>query len=68
VAPAFVPIFAAHERSRPPHPAARWLLGDLQGRLSQPALHQVAAVSLSKPDPGSDARRDPKAVAVLQKR
>jgi DNA-binding transcriptional LysR family regulator len=68
VAPGFVPIFAAHERSRPPRPAARWLLGDLQGRLSQPALHHAATVSLSKPDPGSGARRRPKAVAVLQKR
>ena len=37
VTPAFVPIFAAHERSRPPRPAARWLLDDLRKRLSPPA-------------------------------
>jgi hypothetical protein len=26
VAPGFIPIFAVHERNRPPRPAARWLL------------------------------------------
>jgi hypothetical protein len=26
VAPGFIPIFAVHERNRPPRPAASWLL------------------------------------------
>lgn len=43
VTPAFIPIFAAHERSRPPRPAARWLLEDLQERLS-PAAPQAEVV------------------------
>jgi len=34
VTPAFIPIFAAHERNRPPRPAARSLLDDLRKRLS----------------------------------
>jgi DNA-binding transcriptional LysR family regulator len=37
VVPGVLPIFAAHERSRPPRPAARWLLENLQSRLSPPA-------------------------------
>jgi DNA-binding transcriptional LysR family regulator len=39
VTPAFVPIYAAHERSRPPRPAARWLLENLRERLAPSASH-----------------------------
>lgn len=44
VTPASIPVFAAHERSRPPRPAARWLLDDLRKRLSSPAASHTEAV------------------------
>jgi DNA-binding transcriptional LysR family regulator len=49
VAPGFsLPIYAAHERSRPPRPAARWLLEDIQNRLSQSGSRRAAVMSGSK--------------------
>jgi DNA-binding transcriptional LysR family regulator len=49
VAPGFsVPIYAAHERSRPPRPAARWLLEDIQRRLSKPGMRRAAGTPVSK--------------------
>jgi DNA-binding transcriptional LysR family regulator len=49
VAPGFsVPIYAAHERSRPPRPAARWLLEDIQRRLSRPDTRRAGGVSKQK--------------------
>jgi DNA-binding transcriptional LysR family regulator len=41
VTPGFVPIFAAHERSRPSRRAARWLLEDLRRRLVSPDAVQA---------------------------
>jgi len=57
VAPGFIPIFAAHERSRPPRPAARWLLENLQSRFSAPASQHLATTSLAKQHTGSRPRR-----------
>jgi len=49
VAPDFVlPIYAAHERSRPPRPAARWFLEDIQNRLSPSGARRAAVRSVSK--------------------
>jgi len=49
VAPGFsLPIYAAHERSRPPRPAARWLLEDIQNRLSKSGPRRAAFTSGSK--------------------
>jgi DNA-binding transcriptional LysR family regulator len=44
VTPGFIPIFAAHERSRPSRRAARWLLEDLRKRLSSPDAPQTETV------------------------
>jgi DNA-binding transcriptional LysR family regulator len=46
--PAFLPIFAAHERGRNLRPAARWLLENLQSRLSKAASEGPATMSISK--------------------
>ena len=48
VVPGVLPIFAVHERSRPPRPAARWLLEDLQNRFSSPASQHPAMMSVAK--------------------
>ncbi len=57
VAPGLLPIFAAHERSRPPRPAARWLLENLQSRLSPPASQHPAVTSVPKQHAGLRPRR-----------
>ena len=57
VAPGLLPIFAAHERSRPPRPAARWLLENLQSRLSPPASQHPATTSVPKRHAGLHPRR-----------
>ena len=56
VAPGLLPIFAVHERSRPPRPAARWLLENLQSRLSPPASHYPAVTPVPKQQAGSSRR------------
>jgi DNA-binding transcriptional LysR family regulator len=49
VVPGFsLPIYAVHERSRPPRPAARWLLEDIQRRLSKSGTRRDAGASVSK--------------------
>jgi DNA-binding transcriptional LysR family regulator len=49
VVPGFsLPIYAAHERSRPPRPAARWLLEDIQRRLSKSGTRRAGGASVSK--------------------
>ena len=42
--PGIIPIYAAHERSRPLRPAAQWLLQDLQARLATDGSHVSALV------------------------
>jgi DNA-binding transcriptional LysR family regulator len=48
VVPGVLPIFAVHERSRPPRPAARWLLENLQSRFSPQGLQHAATTSVPK--------------------
>ena len=55
--PGIVPIFAAHQRSHPPRPAARWLLQDLQRRLSPQESLAAVMTSVAKPKQRSGRRR-----------
>jgi hypothetical protein len=55
--PGVLPIFAVHERSRPPRPAARWLLENLQNRFSLLGSQQPAATSVAKQHAASCQRR-----------
>jgi DNA-binding transcriptional LysR family regulator len=57
VVPGVIPIFAVHERSRPPRPAARWLLENLQNRLSPQASQHPATTPVAKPHAGQRRRR-----------
>jgi len=46
--PGVIPIYAAHERSRPLRPAAQWLLRDLQGRLGKQGTIQAVMTVVTK--------------------